>query len=272
MSNLALPEALHTVTFDCWSTLIHEAPRPDGRSARIVSLAQWVGVDEERTHAAFTAAWKLHAQAWHRRVVFAGPEILQHTLQLLGVPLSASERARLLTRLEDEVLEREVVAITGARELLGELRAAGIRTALICDTGFTPGRIVRQLLARAGLLRWLEVTIFSEEIGVPKPHERAFHSALSALGSRAAGALHVGDLRRSDVAGARAVGMATVRFRGHNDDCDTSAQASAGVIDCAAAGCDPVCAHPEADCVVDSYAALSELLRPGLATTRTTVG
>ena len=31
---------------------------------------------------------------------------------------------------------------------------------------------------------------------------------------------HVGDLKRTDVAGARAVGMATVRFRGVGDDPD----------------------------------------------------
>jgi putative hydrolase of the HAD superfamily len=30
--------------------------------------------------------------------------------------------------------------------------------------------------------------------------------------------VHVGDLRRTDVAGARALGMATVRFRGVVDD------------------------------------------------------
>ena len=72
--------------------------------------------------------------------------------------------------------------------------------------------------------------------------------------------LHVGDLRRSDVAGARAAGMRSVRFRGRNDDAD-EARSAAGVIDCQAAECSPVCERPEADVVVASYAVLAEHLR-----------
>jgi putative hydrolase of the HAD superfamily len=159
-------------------------------------------------------------------------------------------------------LDREICAIEGARELLATLRGAGIRTALICDTGFTPGRVVRSLLARVGLLPQLEVAIFSDETGVHKPHARAFTSALSGLGTSAAGAVHVGDLRRSDVAGAQAAGMTAVRFRGHHDDADEMPNARAGVISCDAAGCSPPCARPEADVVVDTYAALAEWLAP----------
>jgi len=78
--------------------------------------------------------------------------------------------------------------------------------------------------------------------------------------SARAGRLHVGDLRRSDIAGARAAGMGTVRFAGANDD-GGAASTGAGIIDCAAAGCEPHCARPEADRVAHSYAALAELLQ-----------
>jgi putative hydrolase of the HAD superfamily len=165
--------------------------------------------------------------------------------------------------MEEDILKREVHAIAGARELLASLRTAGIRTALVCDTGFTPGRVVRSLLARLGMLEHLEAAIFSDEIGVPKPHPRAFASALSALGTVAEGAVHVGDLRRSDVAGAQAAGMTSVRFRGHHDDGDDGPGSGAGVIGCSAAGCTPPCPRPEADAVVDTYAELAALLGLG---------
>lgn len=42
--------------------------------------------------------------------------------------------------------------------------------------------------------------------------------------------VHVGDLRRTDVAGAKAVGMGTVRFRGVHDDDSEGPEADA-VID-----------------------------------------
>jgi putative hydrolase of the HAD superfamily len=257
------PKAVHTVTFDCWSTLIYEKSGQHGGRAR--QLAKLVGTDENRAEKAFAAGWKRHQQAWHHKTVFAGPDILRHTLQTLGVDLPPYAFAEVLEQLEQDILAREIKAIDGAREFLAALRAAGIRTALICDTGFTPGRIVRILLARVGLLEHLEVAIFSEEIGVPKPDQRAFQSALSALSTRAEGAVHVGDLRRSDVAGARAAGMISVRFRGHHDDGEAGSSRAAGIIDCVAAGCNPPCARPEADFVADSYAHLSHIFRPRLS-------
>jgi putative hydrolase of the HAD superfamily len=256
--------AIHTVTFDCWSTLIYELPGQDGRAVLAQSVARATGVEPAVAAQALAAAWRVHQETWHRREVFGAPEQLQHALQLLGVSLVPELHARLLRELEDAILGREIRAIEGARELLATLRRAGVRTALICDTGFTPGRVVRGLLDRVGLLDHLEVAIFSDEIGVAKPHARAFTSALSALGTVAAGAAHVGDLRRSDVAGAQAAGMTAVRFRGHNDDGDETPSARAGVISCDAAGCNPPCARPEADVVVDTYAQLNDWLAPRL--------
>jgi putative hydrolase of the HAD superfamily len=251
------------VTFDCWSTLIYEPPGQQGGAARARRLAAATGADEARTAQAFAEAWRRHQEAWHRRAVFAGPHMLQHTLHALGVSLAPAAQAQLLAGLEEDILKREVHAIAGSRELLASLRAAGIRTALVCDTGFTPGRVVRSLLARLDLLEHLEVVIFSDEIGVPKPHPRAFASALSALGTVAEGAVHVGDLRRSDVAGSQAAGMTAVRFRGHHDDGDDGPRTGSGVIDCAAAGCTPPCARPEGDAVVDTYAELAALFGLG---------
>jgi putative hydrolase of the HAD superfamily len=259
------PDKIHTVTFDCWSTLIHEAPatgekKLSGSERRAAQLARLLGVDQPLAAAAFSQAWALHQQQWHRRVAFAAPDMLSHTLRVLEIELEPSRRAEILRELEEEILERGVSVIAGARELLALLRARGVRTALICDTGFTPGRVVRRLLDQHGLLGSLEVTIFSDEIGVPKPHPRAFVGALEGLGVQADGAVHVGDLRRSDVAGARAIGMGSVRFRGHHDDHVDASGSGAGVIDCAAAGCTPPCARPEADHVVDTYTALLSLL------------
>lgn len=267
----AFPDTIHTVTFDCWSTLIYEdkaaaaaARKPTGTERRAARLAALLALDLPLVAAAFGAAWREHQRAWHRREAFTAAHMLDHTLSALSLQLGAAEHAQLLSTLEDEIAERQVRAVSGARELLAYLRGRGIRTALICDTGFTPGRVVRKLLAQHGLLELLELTVFSDEIGVCKPHPLAFESALQGLGVTAQGAVHVGDLRRSDVAGARAAGMASVRFNGQHDDHDAASGSTAGVIDCAAAGCTPPCARPEADQVVSTYTALHALLEPRL--------
>ena len=133
----------------------------------------------------------------------------------------------------------EVRALPGALATLERLERAGIRRALICDTGFSPGRVVRQLLARLELLDPLEVHVFSDEMGVSKPHPRMFERALTALATDPADAVHVGDLRRTDVAGARAFGMHSVRICDHYDDTSS---------------------HPEADEVAESHAHLRQIL------------
>ena len=108
--------------------------------------------------------------------------------------------------------------LDGADATLAYLAERGVRRALVCDTGFNSAGVVRQLLARHGLLDRLEVLVFSDEAGVPKPNPRVFELALGPLGVPPERALHVGDLRRTDVGGARALGMKSVRIRAPYDD------------------------------------------------------
>jgi FMN phosphatase YigB (HAD superfamily) len=253
-------ERLQAVTFDCWSTLIHEAGTRHSVSTRVGAIASAAGVGEDAARTALGVAWRHHQIEWHRRVAFTAEHMAAHTLSALGVTLDAVRFAELVRNLEDEALKGEIRAIRGARETLEKLSRAGIRRALICDTGFSPGRVVRQLLDRVGLLEHLEVTVFSDEVGVPKPHVLPFETALRGLSVPAERATHIGDLRRSDVAGARAAGMGTIRLTAHHDDKADRAGHAAGVIDCAAARCEPVCERPEAHAVAASYAEVDRLL------------
>jgi len=87
---------------------------------------------------------------------------------------------------------------------------------------------------------------FSDEVGWYKPAPQIFEHALAGLGGiEPEHAAHVGDLRRTDVAGAKAMGMVAVRYRGVFDN--------AQVVD---DGHD----RPEADLVIDDHADLPPLL------------
>ena len=59
---------------------------------------------------------------------------------------------------------------------------------------------------------------FSDEVGRSKPHPDAFLTTLKALNAEPAEAVHVGDLLRTDVAGAQNVGMRGVQYIGLNHD------------------------------------------------------
>lgn len=104
------------------------------------------------------------------------------------------------------------------RPCLEALSERGLRLGIVCDVGFTGGELLRDFLDREGLLGHFSGWAFSDEVGHYKPAPQIFEAALGALGAEPAETVHVGDLRRTDVAGAAAIGMTTVRYRGLHDD------------------------------------------------------
>jgi putative hydrolase of the HAD superfamily len=232
------------VTFDCWNTLLVEDDWRVAHALRVEALrnaAVQAGsdVDRERAGHAFDTAWQAHMQAWQEGRATGAREVAIDGLRELGLAEPQPALEHLIDHFERASHSGRVRPLDTARETLAALCAAGIRCALICDTGLTPGRVVRQHLDRLGMLEHLSLQVFSDEVGVPKPDPRTFRAALEPFGVSAARALHVGDLRRTDVGGAHAVGMASVRIRASHDDRSEL---------------------PEADYVVDSHAELRALL------------
>jgi putative hydrolase of the HAD superfamily len=90
-----------------------------------------------------------------------------------------------------------------AREALVSLRDLGLRLAALSNFD----RRLPRLLDDLGLRDLLDAVVYSEEVGVEKPHPAIFEELLDRLALPADAVLHVGDSRRDDVEGARAVGM-----------------------------------------------------------------
>ena len=236
-----MTNGLAGVTFDCWGTLIFDRPAEDGTTSfdlRVNELARVCDLDAERAKDLLTEAWTYHHGRWQALESFGSPGMAAYCLEKLG--MDGESRLRELTEAFEEASHNIGIEIVGgAPEALEETRRGGRPTALVCDTGFSPGRIVKRILEDAGLIKFLDVLAFSDEVGVPKPHERMFLHALSGIGVDPSQAAHVGDLRRTDVAGARALGMGSVRFRGvYNDESE----------------------HPDADVVIDAMSDLPGVL------------
>jgi FMN phosphatase YigB (HAD superfamily) len=247
MVALRAPLLPRVVTFDCWNTLLFEPDWKVAHGLRVSALelaAARVGgahgdISREDAGRAFDIGWHRHMELWGKGGASGAAEVARWACEALAMEPVPEAMAELVDQFEEASHTRGVRALTGARETLAALAERGIRSALICDTGLTPGRVVRRHLDHHGLLEFLEVTIFSDEQGVPKPDGRVFDAALEGLSASPGDAVHVGDLKRTDVAGARAVGVASVRICDlYDDDSD----------------------HPEADHVVASHAELAELL------------
>lgn len=188
------------------------------RSRALVSIAaaRKMELDLEKARELMEAAWQEHVAAWRKGGLFGPGGASRWCLEQLGMTDCDDLAAGLAAAIEEATSTVGIRLVEGADQALELLRSRGIPTALICDTGFTTSRIVRRALADHGLK--LDHHFFSEEVGTPKPHPPIFRAALQAMNADPPTAVHIGDLRRTDVAGGRAAGMATVRFAGVHDD------------------------------------------------------
>src|SRR5882724_9821878 len=127
MSDPAVLWHPHTVTFDCWATLLYEVESTRARGARSRVFAEFAEVAELDAQIALKAAWHRHQLLWHRGVAFTGVHMTQLALEILGSPLDAAREGELIEILESQVLDNDVRAVDGAREALTLLAQQGVR-------------------------------------------------------------------------------------------------------------------------------------------------
>ncbi len=213
---------LKAVTFDYWNTLFVDVHGQDRERRRAEILrseleALGCGVPQAALDDALRAGFDFFDGVWIRehRTPSCG-ELVDSIIAVLGAPVPQAARERLVSRFELLVLDLPPEPMPGAAYALPAL-AERYRLAVICDTGYSPGSVLRELLERNGMLAYFEYLYFSNEHGMSKPDVRVFQRTLAALDVRASEAAHVGDIQRTDIAGAQAAGMAAVHFIGANN-------------------------------------------------------
>ncbi|MDQ5815496.1 MAG: HAD family hydrolase [Actinomycetota bacterium] len=213
-------DGIRAVTYDCWGTLLKDRDWEGAMEIRTGALRRFLDLSDDEARVLIDEAWGHHDEAWKQVETFGPGRMAAYCLEKHGI--DDDESIATLTReFEEASLTNGVERVEGSLETIQVLKRNSIRIGLVCDTGFTPARVVRELLDECDLLSELEVQCFSDEVGVPKPGAEIFAKALAGLGARPPEAVHIGDLKRTDIAGARDIGMHGVRFKGvHNDATD----------------------------------------------------
>jgi putative hydrolase of the HAD superfamily len=215
---------LHAITFDFWNTLYwgrgtsFSAAREERVDAiREALLAEGVSPPADELEAAYVSGFKAYEDARARGLHFGARDHVLHVFGLFGAGDTDSVVDRAALRIEEAGSLAPLTLLPGAAEAIPALHRAGVGLGLISDTGTTPGRVLLKFLKRDGLLDCFRSLTFSDETGVVKPNPLMFLRTLEQLGAAAAESAHVGDLPRSDVAGAQAVGMEAIRFAAADD-------------------------------------------------------
>jgi len=228
---------VEAVTFDFWNTLMCEGPSGlvDAR------LVAWTGILEEggwsvpteRLRTAHQVAFEAYQQAWKRNRQFQSAEATTAILSALELSVPHRVVVALGESFAKAGDETDIRLVSGVADCLRALKGRGLGLGIVCDIGLTPSSALRHHLDRHGLLDLFDAFAFSDEVGVYKPDEHIFRHALEGMGGIAPTSVaHVGDRRRTDVAGARALGMVAVRYTGvFDDDLDLEPEASIVVHD-----------------------------------------
>jgi putative hydrolase of the HAD superfamily len=126
-------------------------------------------------------------------------------------PEQCEHIARAVSEIDDTLTAVPPPLLDGAADAIRSL-ASRFKLGIISDTGFVSGRAQDKLLAQDGLLEHFSATVYSVDVGHAKPRPEPFLRALELLDVSPGDAIHVGDIERTDIAGALSVGMRAVRL------------------------------------------------------------
>lgn len=202
------------VIFDAFGTLVHPEPGWEGLrdeclavvhgswTGRAVPLPAFLAAYEEaraEQHAALDGSWR----------EFDFPARFRATLVKCGVPALEAEPWGVVASERYHRFQQALVhAYDQAAKVLPDLKQAGYKLALVSN--YNHGGVLREALARLGLLPHFDAVIVSGEVGVLKPHRDIFLAATRALGVAPHDAVMVGNDPDADVRGAKAAGLRAV--------------------------------------------------------------
>jgi putative hydrolase of the HAD superfamily len=209
---------IDTITFDLWNTLIYFSSEDNLRfkNKRVegfIEVLKNIGVSlsREEMEKAYDESSERYKPIRDREKDISTREQVQIILDCLGTHGFKEFAEDVLNKLE-EVLANQILTelpalAKGCEEILNYLFNKNYKIGLICNTGRTPGRILREVLKRKKIFQFFKVLTFSDELRIRKPNPRIFITTLESLNSSPASSLHIGDLLESDILGAKRCGM-----------------------------------------------------------------
>ncbi|GAB3709317.1 HAD family hydrolase [Nocardiopsis nanhaiensis] len=217
------PDAL---LLDFGGVVFQTSKRPEGRSDAARHLSEVLAraghhVPQEILHSSLDAglaALKDWKNASGRR---RAPEELDHRTiwtDFLASDLDdrtravlAGSAADLLADMSPLISEHEVRP--GIHDLLAAAETLGVRVGIVSNAH--SGRSHRRILREAGLERRFGVQVYSDEVGIRKPHPEMVALAARALGTVPERCWYVGDTQDRDVVAGRRAGAGAVILTRH---------------------------------------------------------
>ncbi len=218
------------ITFDLWDCLfIDDSDEPKRIKAGLKSkkitrreilhraLSKISSIDRILVDVAFDVVDSAFRKVWHDQLVtWTVAERLSVLLEGLGCSLPEDVFNEIVKSYEDMEIQYMPDPVPGAVEALRELNKQ-YKLAIISDAIFTPGRNLRVLLKEAGMYPYFDYFVFSDEIGVSKPHPAVFEAVARHFNVEFKNIVHVGDRPHNDILGPQSIGARGVLLTSAKD-------------------------------------------------------
>jgi putative hydrolase of the HAD superfamily len=207
------------VTIDFWNTLFDSSGGESRNAARRQTLRDAIRdaglfCPDERLEDAYKGIWEYFDHHWlEKQRTPTSEEMVREICRRADAALSENAIMAVAERFSRGILDHPPSLLPGAHDAL-EYLASRARLAIISDTAFSAGSVLRELMEINGIAHYFTAFVFSDETGVAKPHPEAFHHALRQLRGTPSEGLHIGDIERTDIRGAKAVGMKAALYKG----------------------------------------------------------
>ena len=204
---------IKAVTFDLWNTLFSNVSYSTERFNYLIEKleSEAIKFNKRDLKSAFDKAFSFahwYTESLSREHIYTASRF-EEMLKRLNIQLKSGLFDEIVMNFESTMLSIKPPLKNNVRETLENL-FPDYKIGLISDTGITPGRVIRKVLEEYDLLKFFEVTLFSDETGTYKPHSSVFKLALNKLGENPENAAHVGDLLMTDIKGAQECNMTSI--------------------------------------------------------------
>ncbi len=211
---------IRLITFDFWNTLfvdrdedVRNEMRKDFALSRLQKYKQELTKEEVRS--AFHVAKMEFELQWRRYTSSTMDDYVRIVTSELGINIDSNDRKDIVEFFETVLLHHQPLLVPNAGEAVRDVKTR-LKVGLISDTGYSPGSTLRKILGAHGIESCFDSFSFSNETGYLKPRLESFLRILHELNMRPEEAVHIGDLERTDIAGAKRLGIKAIKFIGAN--------------------------------------------------------
>lgn len=208
------------VSIDFWNTLVKANTNGDKRhSIRMNTMLDIVkryrqDVTIEDLDEAHRQASRTFDKIWYgQQRTLTTEELIDQIFKELDIIPSIGEMDELILTFQESLYAGPPELADHISEVLPDL-AGKYRLALISDTMYSPGRVLREYLKSKNLYDYFDVFVFSDEVGYSKPNIRAFQTVLDATHAIPKNSYHIGDIQDTDIQGAKTAGMNAILYTG----------------------------------------------------------